>query len=335
MKRVSILRLTGVLTISFAAGQAAAAGLLNVSYDVARGLYQDLNRAFVEDYRRSGGEIVKVDQSHGGSGKQARAVIDGLAADVVTMNSPLDIDVIADAGLLPKTWADAFPQRSSPSWSTIVFVVRKGNPLRIADWPDLTRADVKTVLPNPKTSGNGRYSYLAAWHYARSQPGATDETAIAFEKALFRNVPVLDIGGRDATTTFAHRGIGDVLLTFESEAKVIGTTFGADRFEIVYPSVSVRADNPVAVVEKNAARKGSTALAEAYLTFHYGKAAQAIFAEHGLRIVDPEVAAAHAGAFPPIRTFTVEEAFGGWPAAQAAHFASGARFDRIIAEARK
>ncbi|HUD43494.1 MAG TPA: sulfate ABC transporter substrate-binding protein [Dokdonella sp.] len=335
MRRISRLHVSTVLLLVLAAGQATAAGLLNVSYDVARGLYQDLNRAFVEEHARSSGETVKVDQSHGGSSKQARAVIDGLGADVVTMNSPLDIDVIADAGLLPKNWAAAFPERSSPSWSTIVFVVRKGNPRRIADWPDLTRADVKAVLPNPKTSGNGRYSYLAAWHYARSQPGATDQTAIAFEQAFFRNVPVLDIGGRDATTTFAHRGIGDVLLTFESEAKVIGKTFGADRFEIVYPSISVRADNPVAVVEKNAARNGTTALAEAYLKFHYGKTAQTIFAGHGLRTVDPEVAAAHAAAFPPIRTFTVEEAFGGWPAAQATHFASGGHFDRIIAEVRK
>lgn len=335
MKRMSILRAPTLLLFALAAGQAAASGLLNVSYDVARGLYQDLNRAFVEDFKHGTGETVEVDQSHGGSGKQARAVIDGLGADVVTMNSPLDIDVIADAGLLPKTWAAAFPERSSPSWSTIVFVVRKGNPRGIADWPDLIRADVKAVLPNPKTSGNGRYSYLAAWHYARSQPGATDETAIAFEKRFFANVPVLDVGGRDATTTFAHRGIGDVLLTFESEAKVIGATFGADRFEVVYPSISVRADNPVAVVEKNTERKGTTALAKAYLQFHYSKTAQAIFARHGLRTVDAETAASHAAAFPPIRTFTVEEAFGGWPAAQAAHFASGAQFDRIIAEVRR
>jgi len=328
-------RLLFSLMAVLAAGPATAAGLLNVSYDVARGLYQELNPLFVTHWKQTHGETVDIDQSHGGSSKQARAVIDGLAADVVTMNSPLDIDVLADAGLLPKTWAAAFPERSSPSWSAIVFVVRKGNPKQVADWPDLVRGDVKAVLPNPKTSGNGRYSYLAAWHYARSQPGATEASAIDFEKRFFANVPVLDIGGRDATTTFAHRGIGDALLTFESEAKVILATFGADRFEIVYPSLSVRADNPVAVVEKNTARKGTTALAKAYLAFHYGKAAQAVFAKHGLRPVDAEVAAVHAAAFPPIATFTVEEAFGGWPAAQAAHFASGAHFDRIIAEVRK
>jgi len=317
------------------ASEVHASNLLNVSYDVARGLYDELNKAFVAERKQGAGEDVSVDQSHGGSTKQARAVIDGLPADVVTMNSPLDIDAVASAGLLPKDWAGQFAHGSSPSWSAIVFVVRKGNPKTIKDWPDLVASGVQVILPNPKTSGNGRYSYLAAWQFARTRPAAPADAPLAFERKLFANVPVLDIGGRDATTTFAQRGIGDVLLTFESEAKVVVTTFGADKYEIVYPSLTVRADNPVAIVARNAEKKGSTELARAYLQFHYGKAAQEIFARHGLRGIDAEVGAAHAADFQPLTTFTVDEAFGGWAKAQSEHFANGASFDQIIAGAKK
>ena len=315
--------------------RANAATLLNVSYDVARGLYEELNPAFVAEWKQKTGETVGIDQSHGGSTKQAHAVIEGLSADVVTMNSPLDIDAIADAGLLPKDWAKKFASASSPSWSAIVFVVRKGNPKALRDWSDLVKPGVQVILPNPKTSGNGRYSYLAAWQFARTQPGADAAAPLAFEKKLFANVPILDIGGRDATTTFAQRGIGDVLLTFESEAKVVVATFGADKFEIAYPSLTVRADNPVAIVVKNAEHKGTTKLAEAYLQFHYAKAAQEIFARRGLRVVEADVAAAHAAEFPAIRTFVVDDAFGGWAKAQAEHFATGGSFDKVIAEVKR
>lgn len=321
--------------MTLACANAAAAGLLNVSYDVARSLYKDLNPAFAAQWKQQTGQTISIDQSHGGSSKQARAVIDGLDADVVTMNNPLDIDAIADAGLLPKNWAEAFPDGSSPSWSPIVFVVRKGNPSGIHDWPDLVRPGVQVVLPNPKTSGNGRYSYLAAWQYARTRPGASDTDSIAFEKRLFANVPVLDVGGRDATTTFVQRGIGSVLLTFESEARLILANFGADQYEIVIPSITVRADNPVAVVEKVAARKGNSALAQAYLKFHYSAAAQEILMRNGLRPADPAALQKHAAEFPPLHTFTVTRDFGGWQHTQALHFADGGIFDQIISRTSK
>jgi sulfate/thiosulfate transport system substrate-binding protein len=314
---------------------AQAANLLNASYDVARGVYEDLNAAFVADWHQQTGERIAVDQSHAGSSKQARAVIDGLPADVVTMNSPLDIDVIANAGLLPSTWAKQFPAAASPSWSAIVFVVRKGNPQALRDWSDLIKPGVQVVLPNPKTSGNGRYSYLAAWQFARLlSPGDANAPA-AFEKKLFANAPILDIGGRDATNTFAQRGIGDVLLTFESEAKVAVATFDARQFEIVYPSLTVRADNPVAVVTNNADQNGHAKLASAYLQFHFDKPAQEIFAKRGLRPLDTEVLKAHATDFPAVNAFTVADAFGGWTKAQADHFAKDASFDRIIAEVKR
>jgi len=247
---------------------------------------------------------------------------------VVTMNNPLDIDAIANAGLLPRNWAQAFPDDSSPSWSAIVFIVRKGNPKGIHDWNDLVRPGIQVVLPNPKTSGNGRYSYLAAWQYARSRPGASDTDSIDFEKKLFANVPVLDTGGRDATTTFAQRGIGDVLLTFESESKAIQASFG-DAYQVVIPSITVRADNPVAVVDKVAAKKGSTRLAQAYLKFHYSAAAQEIFIRNGLRPADPAALARHPE-FAPLHTFTITRDFGGWAHAQQLHFADGGIFDQII-----
>ncbi|MDB5988328.1 MAG: thiosulfate transporter subunit [Nevskia sp.] len=315
------------------AGQVGAAQLLNASYDVARGFYKDLNPAFIADWKKHGGADLSIDQSHGGSSKQARSVIDGLEADVVTMNNPLDIDAIAKAGLLPADWQKRLPNNSSPSWSAILFIVRKGNPKGIKDWDDLVKSGVQVIVPNPKTSGNGRYSYLAAWQYARSKTGGSDDTAIAFEKKLFGNVPVLDTGGRGATTTFAQRGIGDVLLTFENEVGLIRDEFGADKFEIVVPSLTVRADNPIALVDKVAAKKGTTPIAQAYLQFHYTKAAQEIFAKNGLRPIDAAVLKAHAADFPALNLFDVEQAFGGWSKAQADHFADGGSFDKIIANA--
>jgi sulfate transport system substrate-binding protein len=325
----NIFRLLGGAVLALGAGSAAAAPLLNASYDVARALYKDLNPAFAAEWKRQAGQDVDIDQSHGGSSKQARAVIDGLDADVVTMNNPLDIDAIAAAGLLPKDWARAFPEASSPSWSAIVFVVRQGNPKNIRDWNDLVRPGIQVVLPNPKTSGNGRYSYLAAWQYARTRPGASDTDSIEFEKKLFANVPVLDTGGRDASTSFAQRGIGDVLLTFESEARLVQANFGAAQYAIVIPSLTVRADNPVAVVDKVAAKKGNTRLAQAYLSFHYSAAAQDIFIRNGLRPADPAALQKHPE-FPPLHTFTVDKDFGGWAKAQQLHFADGGIFDQII-----
>lgn len=306
--------------------------LLNVSYDVARNFYRDFNPAFAADWKAKTGASVDIDQSHGGSSKQARSVIDGLEADVVTMNNPLDIDAIAKAGLLARDWATKFPHGASPSWSPILFLVRKGNPKNIRDWDDLVKPGVQLVIPNPKTSGNGRYSYLAAWQYALTQPGGSETAARAFVTKLFRNVPVLDTGGRGATTTFAQRGIGDALLTFENELHLIQKELGADKFEIVVPSLTVRADNPVAVVDKYAAKKGHEKLAQAYLAWHFGAAGQEIAAKNDLRPLDEAVLKKYADRFPAVKAFDVDAAFGGWPKAQAAHFADGALFDQIYAQ---
>ena len=333
-RRRITLALTGGLALSLSGTATLAAdgaALLNVSYDVARKFYQDLNPAFAEAWKQKTGQTLRIDQSHGGSSKQARAVIDGLEADVVTMNNPLDIDAIAERGkLLPKDWAAQFPHASSPSWSTILFLVRKGNPKGIRDWNDLVKPGVAVILPNPKTSGNGRYSYLAAWEYARRANSGSDEAAGAFVKKLFANVPILDTGGRGATTTFSQRGIGDVLLTFENEVALIREELG-DQFEVVVPSLTVRADNPVAIVQKFAAKHGRVDLARAYLDFHYSPQGQEIFARNAIRPSDPAVLARFATSFPKVAVFTVDEAFGSWPKAQAAHFADGASFDQIYA----
>lgn len=315
------------------ASAAAAAELLNVSYDVARKTYQDLNPAFIASWKARTGETLKINQSHGGSSKQARAVIDGLAADVVTMNNPLDIDVIADkAALLPKDWARLYPHGASPSWSTILFVVRKGNPKGIHDWADLVKPGVAVLIPNPKTSGNGRYSYLAAYEWARRGKGG-DAAAKAYMAELFGHVPVLDTGGRGATTTFSQRGIGDVLLTFENEIGLLRQELGG-QVEAVVPSLTVRADNPVALVQKVAAKKGNTERANAYLQFHYSAAGQQIFAKNDLRPVDEAVLAQYADRFPKLNVFRVEDVYGSWAQAQAQHFADGASFDQIYAARR-
>lgn len=312
---------------------AASAELLNVSYDVARKTYQDLNPAFVAHWKATTGEDIRISQSHGGSSKQARAVIDGLDADVVTMNNPLDIDVIAEKGaLLPRNWATLYPNNASPSWSTILFVVRKGNPRKIKDWSDLAQPGASVIIPNPKTSGNGRYSYLAAWEYAKRRDGS-DEAARQFVTRLFANVPVLDTGGRGATTTFSQREIGDVLLTFENEVALLKAELG-DAVEVVVPSLTVRADNPVAVVQKVAGKKGNLVLAKAYLQYHFSPEAQEILARNDLRPVDEAVLARHAARFPKLNVFRVEETYGSWAKAQSLHFGDGGTFDQIYAARR-
>ena len=318
----------GLALVAGSAG-AADAELLNASYDVARDVYRDLNPAFVAQYRADTGRTIAINQSHGGSSKQARAVVDGLEADVVTMNNPLDIDQVAKAGLLAPAWAARLPNASAPSWSPILFLVRKGNPKRIRDWGDLVRPGVAVILPNPKTSGNGRYSYLAGWEWAKRAGGGSDAAGEAYVRKLFANVPVLDTGGRGASTTFTQRGIGDVLLTFENEIALLRAELGASDYEVVLPSLTVRADNPVAVVDRVAARHGNSALAAAYLKYHYTPAAQEVFARNYLRPVDDAVLQRHAATFPRLNTFRVDAAFGGWPEAQKKHFADGGVFDRI------
>ena len=304
--------------------------LLNASYDVAREFYKDINPLFAAAWKAKTGQAVTINQAHGGSSKQARAVIDGLAADVVSMNQSLDIDAIAEKGrLLPADWATRLPHNSAPTSSTILFLVRKGNPKGIKDWGDLVKPDVAPVVPNPKTSGNGRYTYLAAWAYALRQPGGDEAKAKAFVTRLFANVPVLDTGGRGATTTFAQRAIGDVLLTFENEVHLTIREFAADGFEAVVPSVSILAENPVAVVDKVATKKGNLELATAYLQFLYTPEAQEIAAKHFVRPSDPAVLAKHKDRFPALQLVTVDAVFGGFAKAQATHFADGGVFDQI------
>jgi sulfate transport system substrate-binding protein len=301
--------------------------ILNVSYDVTRELYKDINQALISDYKQRTGESVVVQQSHAGSSAQVRAVIEGLDADVVTMNQALDIDTIAEkSGLVPKDWAARLPNHGVPFTSTILFVVRQGNPKQIKDWDDLIKPGVAPIIPNPKTSGNGRYSYLAAWAYATKRAGGSDATAQEYLKALFNAVPVLDTGGRGATVTFTQRAIGDVLLTFENEAKLIVKQDAA--FSIVVPSRSILAENPVALVDKVATRKGNTAVAQAYLQFLYSAPAQTIGTRHFFRPVDPKVLAQSASGFPSIGLVSIAE-LGGWPALQAKHFADGGVFDQL------
>ncbi|TCO81042.1 sulfate transport system substrate-binding protein [Plasticicumulans lactativorans] len=326
------LGLLAVLAAS-APALAADASLLNASYDVAREFYKDFNAQFEPAWKARTGATVTINQSHGGSSKQARAVIDGLAADVVTMNQQTDIDAIAAAGLIAPDWRTRLPYGAAPYASTIVFLVRKGNPKGIHDWDDLVRDGVQLVIPNPKTSGNGRYSYLGAWAYAQEKY-ASAEQAQAFVGKLFHNVPVLDAGGRAATTTFAQRGIGDVLLTFESEVLQIAKEFNTTDFETVVPSLSVDADAPVAVVDRVVDKRGSRALAEAYLQALFTPDGQRLAARHYLRPRDPAILAEFRDRFAPIRLVTVDQAFGGWARAQAEHFADGGRFDQIYAGAK-
>jgi sulfate/thiosulfate-binding protein len=305
--------------------------LLNVSYDPTRELYVDFNAAFARYWKAKTGQDVRVDQSHGGSGKQARSVIDGLAADVVTLALAADIDAIATAAkLLPLNWQTLLPDDSSPYTSTIVLLVRKGNPKAIHDWGDLVRPDVAVITPNPKTSGGARWNYLAAWAWARTQPRGDEASAREFVRRLYQNVPVLDTGARGSTTTFVQRGLGDVLVAWESEARLAVRELGADQLEIVVPSVSILAEPPVAVVDKVALRRGTREVAMAYLGYLYSKEGQEIIARHDYRPRDPEVAARHAARFPQLKLATIAD-FGGWAQVQRTHFSDGGVFDQISA----
>jgi sulfate/thiosulfate-binding protein len=305
--------------------------LLNVSYDPTRELYLEINAAFAKQYSAKTGDTVKIDQSHGGSGKQARSVIDGLAADVVTLALAYDIDVIAERGrLLPADWQKRLPNNSSPYTSTIVFLVRKGNSKNIKDWDDLVKPGVSIVTPNPKTSGGARWNYLAAWVYAQQKFGNDEAKTKDFMKKLFKNVPVLDSGARGATTTFVQRGVGDVLIAWENEAYLALKEFGAEKFEIITPSISILAEPPVAIVDKVAKKHGTEALAKAYLDFLYSDEGQEIAARNFYRPRNEKIAVQHAKDFAKVKLVTIDEAFGGWQKAQKTHFAEGGIFDALI-----
>jgi sulfate/thiosulfate transport system substrate-binding protein len=319
---------------SVALTQTRPVTLLNVSYDVSREFYKDFNAAFIAHWLKASGQTITVNQSHGGSSRQARSVADGLEADVITMNQANDIDLLHDRGqLVPAEWAKRLPHNSSPTTSVSVILVRKGNPRNIRDWGDLGRAGVSVIIPNPKTSGNGRYTYLAAWGAALKN-GVAPPAAQALVGRIFANVPVLDGGGRAATTTFAQRKIGDALVTFESEVPLILREFGND-FEAVYPTWTILAENPVSVVDKVVDRKGTRRQAQAYLEFLYSDAGQMIAARHHLRPRSAKVLAQFAQDFPKVQAFTVDEVFGGWKQAQAAHFNDGALYDQIVAANRR
>jgi sulfate/thiosulfate transport system substrate-binding protein len=315
--------------------EAAKITLLNVSYDPTRELYKDVNAAFAKQWKAKTGDDVTVNMSHGGSGAQARAVIDGLDADVVTLALAYDIDSISQhAQLLPDTWQRRLPFNSTPYTSTIVLLVRKGNPKGIHDWNDLLKPGVSIVVANPKTSGGARWAYLAAWAYAERRPGGNWQKAKDFVGQLYGHVPVLDTGSRGATTTFVQRGIGDVLLAWENEAHLAIQEAGPDKFDIVYPSVSMLAEPPVAVLDQNVDRHGTRKVAEAYLKFLYSPEAQEIEANHFYRPRDVKVLAAHQASFPSLKLYTVDYAFGGWAKAQATHFADGGVFDQVYKPAR-
>lgn len=304
--------------------------LMNVSYDPTRELYDDYNKAFAAHWKEKSGDTITINQSHGGSGKQARSVIDGLSADVVTLALAYDIDAIAQkAQLLPTNWQTLLPNNSAPYTSTIVFLVRKGNPKQIKDWDDLVKSGVSVITPSPKTSGGARWNYLAAWAFASKKYNGNETKIREFMKALFKNVPVLDSGARGSTTTFVQRGIGDVYISWENEAFLALQEYGKDKFEIIAPSLSILAEPPVAIVTKNAQAHGTEAVAKAYLEFLYTEAGQEIVAKHFYRPTLPSVAAQFASQFPKLELVTVDTAFGGWAKAQKAHFDDGGTFDAI------
>ena len=314
--------------------RAASQTLLNVSYDVSREFYKDYNALFAAHWKKTAGDDLTLNQSHGGSSKQARSVVDGLEADVITMNQANDIDVLHDRGnLVPADWARRLPDNASPTTSTSVILVRRGNPKQIRDWDDLGRAGISVIIPNPKTSGNGRYTYLAAWGAALKK-GVNPAAAQALVRRIFANVPVLDGGGRAATTTFAQRKIGDALATFESEVPLILREFGSD-FEAVYPSWSILAENPVSVVDKVVDKRGTRKAAEAYLKYLWSDEGQELAAKHSLRPRSAKVLAKYAKQFPKLQLFTVDELFGGWKKAQKEHFDDGGLYDQIVATAKR
>jgi len=310
-------------------GAHAATTLLNVSYDPTRELYKEINTEFAKKWKAETGEDITLRASHGGSGKQARSVIDGLDADVVTLALGYDIDAIAERGLTAKEWQKRLPHNASPYTSTIVFLVRKGNPKGIKDWNDLVKPGIAVITPNPKTSGGARWNYLAAWAYALKQPGGSDATAKDFVQKLYKNVPVLDSGARGATTTFTERGIGDVLIAWEDEALLASRVEGKDKFDVVVPSISILAEPPVAVVDKVADKKGTRKAAEAYLKFLYTPQGQEIGAKNFYRPTDPAVAKKHESEFPKVKLVTIDDTFGGWQKAQKTHFADGGQFDQL------
>jgi sulfate transport system substrate-binding protein len=312
---------------------AAEPTLLNASYDVARELYKQINPAFVAA-QKAKGQAVAVNQSHGGSSKQIGAVIGGMEADVVTMNQATDVDQLASAGLTPADWRSRFPNGAAPYSSTMTFLVRKGNPKGIKDWADLARPGVQVIIPNPKVTGNGRYSYLAIWGSVIAN-GGSEAQARELATKILSNVPVLDGGGRGATTTFTQRGIGDVLVTFEAEVELIENEFGKGNFEQVNPSISIETEAPVALVDKVAAKKGTTALAKAYLDFHWSPEAQEIIAKNNFRPRDPAIFKKHAQRFANIKLFTVDQTLGGWAKVSKQHFADGGTFDQVMASIKR
>ena len=322
-----------VLALSLALSGTAFANtsILNVSYDVMRDFYKDLNPAFQKSYKAQTGQDIAVQQSHGGSSKQAMSVVSGLEADVITMNQAPDIDLLAERGaLVPKNWQQRLPDNAAPFTSTMIFLVRKGNPKQIKDWNDLTKPGVAVIIPNPKITGNGRYTYLAAWGQAQKAGG--EAKARQYVESLFKNVPVLDAGGRAATTTFMQRNIGDVLVTFENEAEMVAREFGRGSFDVIYPAVSILAESPVSVVDKVVDKKGTRKVAEDYLKFLWSPEGQEIAAQNYLRPRNTQVLAKYSKQFPAIKTFTVEETFGSWKKAMDTHFKDGGVFDQIYAK---
>ncbi|MFW2056579.1 sulfate ABC transporter substrate-binding protein [Acinetobacter haemolyticus] len=310
----------------------AATTFLNVSYDPTREFYQEYNQAFGQYWKNRTGQDIDFKQSHGGSGKQARAVIDGLQADVVTLALANDIDEIANAGLIRKDWQKQFRDNSAPYTSTVVFLVRKGNPKNISDWNDLTKDGVEIITPNPKTGGAPRWIYLSAWGYALKQPAGNDAKARELVKKIYHNVKVLDSGARGSLTTFAERGIGDVLLSWENEALLATQGLGKDKFEIIYPSISILAEPSVAIVDKTVDKNGNRQLARGYLNFLYSPQGQQLAAKHYFRPRNPQVAAKYAAQFPKVKLFSIHDVFGGWEKAQKTHFVNGAIFDQIYSQ---
>lgn len=324
----ALVKVLIALAITF--GAQAQTTLLNVSYDPTRELYQDYNKAFAKHWKEKTGQSVSVRQSHGGSGKQARSVIDGLDADVVTLALAYDIDALSEFKLIPNDWQKRLPNQSAPYTSTIVFLVRKGNPKNISDWNDLVKPGIGIVTPNPKTSGGARWNYLAAWAYAIKQPGGTEVTARDFVKSLYANVKVLDSGARGATNSFAERGIGDVLLAWENEAYLALKELGPDKFEIVTPSISILAEPPVTLVDKVVDRKGTRKVATAYLEYLYSPEGQDIAGKHYYRPIDPSASSKYVKAFGKVNLVTISQIFGTWGEIQKRHFSDGGIFDQII-----
>ena len=324
------ITLLSALTLAFGIASAVAqTTLLNVSYDPTRELYKEFNAAFAKSWQERTGQTVQVRQSHGGSGKQARSVADGLEADVVTLALGYDIDALAEKKLIPADWQKRFPNNSSPYTSTVVFLVRKGNPKAIKDWNDLAKPGIGVITPNPKTSGGARWNYLAAWAWALKQPGGNEQKAKELVTAIFKNVPVLDSGARGSTTTFVERGLGDVLIAWENEGILAVNELGKDKFEIVYPSLSILAEPPVAVNDKVVEKRGTRLTAQAYLDYLYSEEGQQIAAKHYYRPTNAKVAAQYAKQFPKLKLVTIDDTFGGWQKAQKTHFADGGTFDQI------